>query len=120
MVTPLSLNETVPPFGRGDTVAVKVTSWPAVDGLAEDRSAVEVEVGEGPVPVSTAPLSQLDLPWAGRGSPRWSVETVHAARGTLLIAALPGAGNIVWVGPPLFPSEPSVGFACFPGHDASE
>jgi hypothetical protein len=41
----LSENATVPPSGAGDTVAVKVTAVPAVDGFADDDNPVEVPVG---------------------------------------------------------------------------
>jgi hypothetical protein len=38
----LSENATVPPSGAGDTVAVKVTAVPAVDGFAEELNVVVV------------------------------------------------------------------------------
>jgi hypothetical protein len=40
----LSENATVPPLGVGETVAVKVTIWPTIDGLADDARAVLVVV----------------------------------------------------------------------------
>jgi hypothetical protein len=43
----LSLNPTVPPSGVGDTEAVKVTSWPTIDGLADEVNEVEVGVAAG-------------------------------------------------------------------------
>ena len=38
-----SLNCTVPVAAFGETIAVKVTDWPLVDGLAEDDNVVVVD-----------------------------------------------------------------------------
>ena len=50
---------------------------------------------------------------APRATPRWSVPTpvpLHTAEGIAPTAGLAAAGSSVWVGPPLFPSEPRRGF----------
>ena len=46
---------------------MKVTCWPVVDGLVEEVREVDVAVTPGGGPVSTAPMSQADLPVPGRG-----------------------------------------------------
>jgi len=40
----LSVKATVPPLGVGDTVAVKVTDWPVVEGFADELNEVVVAV----------------------------------------------------------------------------
>ena len=67
MTAPPSVKEKVPLLGGGETVAVNVTCWPVVDGLAEEERAIVVAVTPGGGPVSTAPASQADLPVPGRG-----------------------------------------------------
>jgi len=38
------VKSTVPPLGVGDTLAVKVTDWPTIDGFADELNAVVVDV----------------------------------------------------------------------------
>ena len=44
MAVPLSLKATVPPFGVGETVVVKVTEAPKREGFAEEARVVVVTV----------------------------------------------------------------------------
>jgi hypothetical protein len=73
----LSLNATVPPSGVGDTVALKVTDWPVVDGFTDEVNEVEVGVAaavmlygvaaevDPPIMVALVVLAPLSSPMVG-------------------------------------------------------
>ena len=56
----MSVKATVPPSGVGETVAVKVTDSPVVDGFADDDSDVVVAVRVGPLTTSASGVEVVD------------------------------------------------------------